>query len=81
MSPQETYLGYVRDVAENWLGWDRLEPITESYRNMIRDVVAGDNRKLYSMQGFESGVEQNLRPFIEARQSYLLDWLDNAGIQ
>jgi CotH kinase protein len=70
------YLGYVRDVAENWLTWDRLGPICEDYRDLIREVMQGDNRKLYSTQQFESGADSSLRTFVEARRAFLLDWLD-----
>jgi len=70
------YLGHVRDVAENWLTWERLGPVTERYRDLIRDVMAGDARKLYSTEQFESGAESSLRVLVEARRAFLLDWLD-----
>jgi hypothetical protein len=54
---RERYLGYVSDIAETWLDWARLEPIVEDYRDLIRDVVAADGRKLYSTSEFESGVD------------------------
>ena len=47
------YLGYVRDIAENWLSWDRLGPIAERYRAMIAGHVAADTRKLYSTSEFD----------------------------
>ena len=88
---RERYLGYVRDVAETWLDWERLEPIVEGYRDLIRDVVATDERKLYSTEEFELGVDgvgsgggfggpgappgMTLRMLIEQRQGYLLEWL------
>jgi len=75
-----SYLGYVQDVAENWLSWDRLIPITEGYRTLIGSVVAGDARKLYSTQDFESGAELSLRTFVDSRRAFLLGWFDtNAG--
>lgn len=70
------YLGYVRDVAENWLSWDRLGPIAESYRDLIREVVAGDGRKLYSTDAFETDAASSLKPFFDARRAFLLDWLE-----
>jgi hypothetical protein len=51
------YLGYVRDVAETWLDWERLEPIVEDYRTLIRDAVATDESKLYSTEEFELGID------------------------
>jgi hypothetical protein len=78
MAPElrQRYLDHVRDVALNWLSWERLGPITDGYRDLIRDVMDGDARKLYSTQQFESGAESSLRVFVEARRAFLLDWLD-----
>jgi hypothetical protein len=86
------YLGYVRDVAENWLSWETLGPIAEQYRELIRDAVAADTHKLYSTSEFELGFDGSssgggfgqpgsppdlaLKAFVEQRQAYLLDWLD-----
>ena len=88
---REQYLGHVRDVAENWLDWERLAPIVEGYRTLIRDVVAVDERMLYSPEEFELGVDgvgigggfggpgappgMTLKALIEQRQAYLLEWL------
>lgn len=86
---RERYLAIVRDVAENWLDWDRIGPIAEDYRALIREHVEADQRKLYSTSDFDldfdgSGEGQSygmtLREFFEQRRAYLLDWLDtNAG--
>lgn len=91
---QSRYFDYVRDVAENWLDWDRLMPIAEDYRSLIADVVATDARKLYSTSEFELGFEGaagsnysrggppglTLQAFVEQRQAFLLDWLEvNVG--
>lgn len=85
------YLGYVRDVAENWLDWDRLGPIAERYRALIADYVADDSHKLYSTSDFDLGFDGagsrggggfggppalSVRNFVEQRQAYLLEWLD-----
>ena len=88
---RERYLGYVRDVAENWLDWQQLEPIVGDYRALIGELVAADERKLYSTREFELGVDGagsgggfggpgaapglTLRALIEQRQAYLLEWL------
>jgi hypothetical protein len=86
------YLGHVRDVAENWLDWDRLGPVAERYRALIADSVAADPRKLYSTAefdlsfdgsgcrgggGFGGPPSLSIRTFVEQRQAYLLDWLDS----
>jgi spore coat protein CotH len=88
------YLEHVRDVAENWLDWERIEPIANAYRELIGEVVAADRRKLYSTSDFELGIDGpssssfsrggasglTLQAFFEQRQAFLLDWLDaNAG--
>jgi hypothetical protein len=88
---RERYLGYVGDVAETWLDWERLEPIIEDYRDLIRDAVAADEHKLYTTSEFELGVDGaasgggfggpgrapglTLRALVEQRQAYLLEWL------
>ena len=87
---RERYLGYVADVAQNWLDWERLGPIVDDYRTLIGDAVAADERKLYSTEQFELGVDGvgsgggfggpgappglTLRALIEQRQAYLLEW-------
>jgi len=54
------YLAYVRDVAENWLDWETIEPIAQGYRELIRDVVAADSRKLYSTAEFDLDFDGTL---------------------
>jgi hypothetical protein len=91
---RERYLGYVRDVAENWLEWERLQPIVEDYRALIRGVIEVDERKLYSTDEFELGVTgassgggfgpgappgMTLKAVVEQRQAYLLEWLAANG--
>jgi len=89
------YLGYVRDVAENWLDWERIGPVAEAYRSLIAEAVAADQRKLYSSSEFELGFDGSssssygrggppgltLKAFFEQRRAFLLDWLDANGIQ
>jgi hypothetical protein len=88
---RERYLGYVGDIAENWLDWERLEPIVDDYRALIGEFVAADERKLFSTQEFDLGVDGvgsgsgfggpgappglTLKALIEQRQAYLLEWL------
>ncbi|MDX1562304.1 MAG: CotH kinase family protein [Gammaproteobacteria bacterium] len=92
---REQYLGYIRDIAENWLDWERLLPIAEQHRALIGDVVAADERKLFSTEAFDTGFDggpqrgysgagsapgSSLKSFVERRQAFLLNWLDaNAG--
>jgi hypothetical protein len=46
------YLGYVRDIAEKWLDWNKLGPIAERYHALIAEGVQADTRKLYSSDAF-----------------------------
>jgi hypothetical protein len=65
------YLGYVRDVADTWLDWNRLGPIARTYHNLIADDVKVDTRKLSTNEGFDAGLD-SLRKFAEERRAYLL---------
>jgi hypothetical protein len=76
------YLGYVRDIAEKWLDWNRLGPIAERYHALIAEDVRADTRKLDSTEGFERGLTDNvqggrgtigLKNFADQRRAYLLN--------
>jgi hypothetical protein len=53
---RQRYLGYVRDIAETWLDWDRLGPVVEQYAAVIAADVAADTRKLYPTEAFHAGL-------------------------
>jgi hypothetical protein len=65
------YLGYVRDIADRWLDWSRLEPMAQKYRALIAEDVKSDTRKLYGTQEFDSGVA-GIREFVTSRRAFLL---------
>jgi hypothetical protein len=80
------YLGYVRDIAETWLDWNKLGPIAEGYHNLIADDVKRDTRKLESFEHFEKSLTEDLegggfgpakkialKNFAEQRREYLLN--------
>jgi hypothetical protein len=72
---QERYLGYVREIAENWLDWAKIEPLLTDYRDLIGADVARDTRKLYSTEAFNAsfdGSSDSLKSFVDARREYLL---------
>jgi len=50
------YLGYVRDIAEKWLDWNKLGPIAQQYQALIADDVKADTRKLDTYEAFVSGI-------------------------
>lgn len=53
---RERYLGYVRDIAEKWLDWNRLGPIASRLHENILPVVRSDTRKLDSYEEFLSSL-------------------------
>jgi len=69
---RERYLGYVREIAETWLDWPRLEPLVARYHELIGEEMALDTRKIYSTQEFVSGPA-SVKRFVDGRRAYLLD--------
>lgn len=78
------YLGYVRDMAEKWLGWNKLGPLAEEYHALIVDDVKADTRKLDSTEDFLNSVAPvaqkmtggegaTLKDFAEKRRAFLLN--------
>jgi hypothetical protein len=65
------YLEIIRDIAEKWLDWQRLEPIAKRYHDLIADGVKADTKKLSSTEEFESGLK-TIESFVTARRTYLL---------
>jgi hypothetical protein len=69
------YLGYVRDIAENWLDWSKLGPVAEAYHAMIDDDVKRDTRKLESYDDFAASLgdgPRSLKTFAAQRREFLL---------
>jgi hypothetical protein len=87
---RERYLGYVRDIATQWLDWERLGPVARQYQALIAEAVKADTRKLDSTEAFLKGIEgdlpvaaggfrpgppaPSLRAFAEQRRDYLLNY-------
>jgi hypothetical protein len=53
------YLGYVRDIAERWLDWNKLGPIAAQYQKLIAADVAADTRKQTSTEAFQKGLTED----------------------
>jgi hypothetical protein len=82
------YLGYVRDIAEKWLDWNRLGPLAQEYQAVIAEDIKLDTRKLDSTEAFFKGVTENvateggfgggqrigLKNFAEQRRTFLLKY-------
>ena len=73
------YLGYMREIAEKWLDWNRLGPIAAEYHNLIAPYVKADTRKLESTDEFDKsltgemgGREISLKAFADQRCAFLL---------
>ena len=86
-SLRSRYLGYVRDIAEKWLDWGRIEPLAKKYQAVIADDVEKDTHKLYSIDAFRNGLTMDveeqggrgprqtlsLKSFVERRREFLLN--------
>jgi hypothetical protein len=86
-SLRSRYLGYVREIAEKWLDWGRIEPVAKKYQTLIADDVEKDTHKLYSVDAFRNGLTKDveeqggrgprqtmsLRSFVEKRREFLLN--------
>ncbi|MBM3839257.1 MAG: spore coat protein CotH [Verrucomicrobia bacterium] len=81
------YLGYVRDIAEKWLDWNRLGPIARQYHSLIAAEVKSDTRKLSTTEAFSKSLTDDvqgggfgpggrgtigLKSFADQRRAYLL---------
>lgn len=83
------YLGYIRDIAEKWLVWGRIEPLARQYQALIAADIKSDTRKLDTTEAFFQGVTEDtaeagfhgpggppalsLKSFVEKRRTYLLN--------
>ncbi len=90
---RERYLGYVRDIAEKWLDWNRLGPLAQQYQSLIADDVKADTRKLDSFEDFQKSLTKDiagkgggpggggtmaLKNFADQRRAYLLRVTESA---
>ncbi|GAB1487641.1 hypothetical protein MASR2M8_00810 [Opitutaceae bacterium] len=80
------YLGYVRDIARDWLDWNKLGPIVTAYQALSDHEVEIDTRKLDTHENFRRGLTEDflsrgirgssylmgLRSFADQRRAYLL---------
>jgi CotH protein len=81
------YLGYIRDIAEKWLDWNKLAPMAQQYQAVIAADVKTDTRKLYPLDAFAKGITEDveeqgfrgprrnmsLKSFVEQRRTFLLN--------
>ena len=83
---RERYLGYIRDIADRWLDWERLGPVATRYQALIADEVRQDTRALDSFENFQKGLVETtrggggfggrgtigLKEFADQRRAYLM---------
>ena len=81
------YLGYIRNIAEQWLDWNKLGPLAQQYQALIAADVKTDTRKLDSLDAFTKSATADtessgfrgprrkisLKSFVEQRRAYLLN--------
>jgi hypothetical protein len=80
------YLEHVRQLAETSLDWKNLGPMVAQYRELIKDDVKADTRKLETFEAFEQatspatdsnqgqGRQVSLRSFAIQRRKFLLEY-------
>jgi len=81
------YLGYVRNIAEQWLDWKKLGASARQYQSLIAADVKTDTRKLDSFDAFTRSTTDDmeiagmrgprrgisLKSFVEQRRAFLLN--------
>mgnify|MGYP000997817751 CR=1 FL=1 len=79
---RQRYLGYVGEIAERWLNWERLGPKVEQYVRLIESEIARDTRKHGTTDAFRTGifgatgadaVPSSIKGFVDRRRAALLD--------
>jgi hypothetical protein len=72
---KQLYLGYVRDIAEKWLDWDKISPLVYEYQELISVDVQVDARNTNTVDAFFNDVEtgsSSIKSFMTQRRQYLL---------
>jgi hypothetical protein len=87
------YLVCIRDIAEKWLDWKRIEPLAKSYQALIAEDVKKDTHKLYPFEAFQNGLTtdvedqtprgprktMSLKTFMDQRRAFLLGYREKQG--
>lgn len=82
------YLAHIRTIVNDWLDWEKLEPIIAAYQSLIDEEVKADDKKLYSYVAFATsrtkeqtsgghgrrgrGGAPSFKHFVMQRRYYLL---------
>lgn len=85
-SLKKRYLEHVKTLADEWLDWNKLQPVVEQYVTLIDKEIEADTKKLSSYDEFRSTVSSeepkvqegrrphmSLRTFADQRRKFLLN--------
>lgn len=78
------YLAHVKTIAEDWLDWQKLQPMVDQYVQLIDAEVKADTKKLSSYDAFQQtvsskpqqgqgGNQMGLKTFADQRRNFLLN--------
>ena len=80
------YLAHVKAIAEEWLDWNKLQPVVDRYVSLIDTEVKADTKKLTPYEAFQQTVSadpqpateggrprMSLRSFADQRRKFLLN--------
>ncbi len=68
---RQRYLAHARTILDSFLTEEMLFAEIDAYRALIEEQVKLDDKKLYSNQAFDNGIE-DLKEFVQERRDYLL---------
>jgi hypothetical protein len=75
------YLGYLGQIADDWLLWSKLGPVAKEYHDLIADEVRQEAHRPFGYERFVQELDQeagspdetpSLKSFAAARRTYLL---------
>ncbi len=86
---RQRYLGYIRDINNKWLNWERFSALALQQQALIAEDVRRDEHKLFSTDAFEGGLIRStngkgddggngivsLQKFVEQRHAFLAQTL------
>jgi hypothetical protein len=82
---KQRYLGYIRDINNKWMNWERFGALAMKFQALIADDVKHDEHKLYTTDAFNSSLTvdvgggggmfgptgTSLKTFVEQRHAFL----------
>ena len=65
------YLAHVKTIAEEWLDWQKLQPVVDRYVTLIDAEIKADTKKLSSYEAFRQTVSGETAPATEGRRPHM----------